>query len=75
MTLDTDKVDDAALALLLLGASGKQAWKAFAFDVLDRLHERGLIERIDRKSPTLTLTDEGLARARQAQAELFADKS
>jgi hypothetical protein len=41
MPLDTDKVDDAALALLYLTLhDGDRAWKGFAWSVLGRLHER-----------------------------------
>ena len=44
MDLDTDKIDDAVLALLVLGLHGEgRAWKGFDWDALDRLHSKGYI--------------------------------
>jgi hypothetical protein len=40
MELDTDKIDDAVLALLLLGESGGRAWKGFDWEAMNRLHEK-----------------------------------
>ena len=42
--IDTDRIDHAVLALLLLGLhNGQRAWKGFDWDALGRLHEKGLI--------------------------------
>jgi len=48
MEYDTDKFDEAVLALLYLGRHevnqfGCRCWKSFDWDAMDRLHERGLI--------------------------------
>jgi len=44
MTLDADKIDEAVLALLLLGRhDGDRAWKGFDWDAMNRLHEKGYI--------------------------------
>jgi uncharacterized protein DUF6429 len=44
MAIDTDKIDDAALALLYLTLHDRfRAWKGMDWDVLDRLHEKGMI--------------------------------
>ncbi|HKB35155.1 MAG TPA: DUF6429 family protein [Gemmataceae bacterium] len=44
MDLDTDKIDDAVLALLYLGLhDGARAWKGFDWEAMNRLHERGYI--------------------------------
>jgi len=41
---DEDKVDQAVLALLSLGRHvGYRTWKAFDWDVMNRLHEKGYI--------------------------------
>jgi len=46
MELDTDKIDQAALALLALGRhEGNRAWKAFDWEVMGRLHAKGYIHR------------------------------
>jgi len=72
MELDNDKIDDAVLALLMLGASGRRAWKGFDSTVLARLHERGFISDPNDRKPTLELTEEGLARAKEKRRQLFA---
>jgi hypothetical protein len=71
MELDTDKIDDAVLALLMLGASGHRAWKGFDWEALNRLHQRGFISDPRTRSQSLEFSDEGLARARRLLAELF----
>ena len=44
MDIDENRIDDAVLALLLLGLhDGQRAWKSFDRDALDRLHAKGLI--------------------------------
>ena len=44
MNGDPQAIDDAVLALLHLTLhDGNRAWKSFDWDVLNRLHARGLI--------------------------------
>ena len=47
MEYDTDKVNEAALALLYLNLFedrwGARAWKSMPWEAMDRLHEKGLI--------------------------------
>jgi hypothetical protein len=44
MALDTDRIDDAVLALLYLGLHDEfRAWKGFDWDAMNRLHEKGMI--------------------------------
>ena len=44
MEIDRDKIDEAVLALLWLTLHDeRRAWKGFDWDVLERLHARGLI--------------------------------
>ena len=45
MELDTDKIDDAVLALLCLGRSGVKAWKGFNWDAMDRFAPKGYIRQ------------------------------
>ena len=72
MTLDTAKIDDAVLALLVLGRhDGGRAWKGFDWDALNRLHERGYISDPRGRAKSVVFTDEGLARAERLLAELF----
>ena len=40
MKLNTDRIDEAILALLYLGLhKGTRAWKSFDWDAMARLHE------------------------------------
>src|SRR5690348_18289846 len=45
MDIDTDKTDEAVLALLYLTLhDGVRAWKGHDWDALDRLYRKGMIE-------------------------------
>ena len=42
MDIDTDRIDAAVLALLLLGLhDGSRVWKTFDWDAMNRLHDKG----------------------------------
>ena len=72
MALDSDKIDDAVLALLALTQhDGYRAWKGFDWDVLDRLHEKGMIDNPRNKNKSVAFTDEGLQRAKSLLQEMF----
>jgi hypothetical protein len=72
MPVNNDKIDDAALALLYLTLhDGYRAWKGLSWNVLGRLHEKGLIDNPVGKTKSVILTDEGLVRAEQLFNELF----
>ena len=73
MDLDTDKIDDAALALLRLTLhDGYRAWKGFDWDILDRLHAKGMIDDPRNKNKSIAFTDAGLERAERLLEGLFA---
>ncbi len=70
--LDTDKLDDAALAILsLMLHGGNRVWKGIDWSIADRLHAKGPIHDPVRKAKSLALTGAGMARAEAALAELF----
>jgi hypothetical protein len=72
MALDTDKIDDTALALLYLTLhDGYRAWKGFDWDVLGRLHDKGMIGDPVGKVKSVVFTDEGLERAKVLFKEMF----
>ena len=62
------------LALLLLGlySDGGAVWKSFDWDVLDRLHAKGMISEPRSKAKSVYLTDEGRAEAERLFKLLFA---
>ena len=72
MELDTNKIDDAVLALLYLGLhDGARAWKGFDWDAMNRLHEKGYITDPRGKAKSVVFTEEGLERATRLLQELF----
>jgi hypothetical protein len=72
MDYDQDRIDDAVLALLAaFSFDGGRAWKGFDFEVMGRLHARGLIDNPVGKAKSVWLTPEGLERGRQCAARLF----
>ncbi len=72
MALNTDKIDDAALALLYLTLhDGWRAWKGMDWDVLGRLHDKGMIDNPVGKVKSVVFTEEGLQRAKALFEEMF----
>jgi hypothetical protein len=73
MELDTEKLDDAALAILSLTLhDGDRVWKGLDWAITDRLFEKGLIGDPKGKAKSLMLTKEGLARAEMVLRTMFA---
>lgn len=76
MNYDQARIEDAALALLaVFSFEDGRAWKGFDFDVMDRLHARGLISDPKGKSKSVFLSPEGLERGRKEAERLFRDAS
>ncbi len=70
--LDTDRIDDAVLALLHLGLhNGYRTWKGFDWDALDRLHRSGMISDPVGKAKSVVFTEEGLQRSERLFDEMF----
>jgi len=73
MEIDTDRIDEAVLALLYLGLHDHwRAWKGFDWDVMGRLHEKGLISDPVGKAKSVVFTEEVLREAERLFGELFA---
>ena len=74
--IDTDKIDEAVLALLYLTLHDRfRAWKGFDWDAMDRLYRKGLIYDPVGKAKSVMLTDEGLAESERLFRKLFAKPS
>ena len=72
MELDTNKIDDAVLALLCLGLhEGTRAWKGFDWKAMNRLHEKGFILDPVNKAKSVVLTDTGMAESKRLFEKLF----
>ena len=73
--IDTEKIDETVLALLwLTKCSEYRAWKGHDWDVLDRLHNRGMIDDPVGKAKSVSFTVEGLERSRQLFHAMFVKK-
>lgn len=67
-----ERIDEAVLALLLLGLhDGDRAWKSFDWEAMDRLHAKGLISNPASRTKSVRLTQAGLEAAREAHDALF----
>jgi hypothetical protein len=72
MELDTNKIDEAVLALLYLGLhDGTRVWKGFDWEAMSRLHEKGFITDPRSKAMSVLFTEEGLVRAEELLVQLF----
>jgi uncharacterized protein DUF6429 len=72
-TIDPGKIDDAVLALLLLGLHDEcRAWKGHDWGALGRLHQKGYISNPASKARSVVFTDEGLREAERLFNRLLA---
>ena len=72
MEIDSDRIDEAVLALLYLGLHDRsRAWKGFDWDALDRLHKKGMIENPVSKTKSVVFTHEGLAQSKVLFETMF----
>ncbi|MCZ8236686.1 MAG: DUF6429 family protein [Inhella sp.] len=75
MNLNTDRIDDAVLALLLLGLHEQnRVWKTFDWDAMNRLHAKGLISDPMSKAKSVVLSERGLEKAEALMQRLFAQR-
>ena len=73
MNIDTEKIDETVLALLYLTLhNGYRAWKGFDWEVMNRLHQKGMILIPVGKTKSVVLTEEGLAESERLFKQLFA---
>lgn len=70
--IDTDKIDDAVLALLWLTLhQDNRAWKNFDWEATDRLHAKGMIHNPAGKAKSVLLTEDGRRRSEELFEKLF----
>ena len=73
MDIDTDRIDQAVLALLYLGLHDEyRAWKGFDWDAMNRLHEKGFISDPVSKAKSVVFSEEGLSESKRLFREMFA---
>src|SRR5208283_3632727 len=70
--IDQDNVDQAVLALLSLGRhEGSRTWKAFDWETMGRLHQKGYISDPVGKAKSVQFTEEGLRESERLFDALF----
>ena len=73
MTIDTDRIDDAVLALLHLTLHDQdRALKGFDSEALGRLHQKGMIDDPASESKSVALSGDGLRRSKELFEVMFA---
>jgi hypothetical protein len=76
MELDTDKIDQAVLALLALGKhEGNRAWKTFDWESMGRLHAKGYITDPVSKAKSVFFTEDGARESERLLQALFGRRS
>ena len=80
MDYDTEKVDQATLALLYLTLHetsdfGGRAWRAYDREALNRLHDKKLIGDPMPEAETVVITADGLEESRRLFYELFGSET
>jgi hypothetical protein len=76
MALDTDRIDEAVLALLYLGLHNHyRAWKGFDWDAMERLYEKGMIENPVGKTKSVEFTAEGVRQSQELFEKMFTKTS
>jgi len=74
MKLDTEKIDEAVLALLYLGLHDDvRTWKSIDWNAMDRLHQRGFISNPVGRAKSVVFTEDGLRESERLLQKLFGE--
>lgn len=72
MNIDTDRIDEAVLALMHLGLHENfRTWKSFDWEAMERLHSKGFISNPVSKAKSVAFTDAGKAECERLLEKLF----
>lgn len=75
MDIETDRIDQAVLALLYLGLHDDwRTWKSFDWRAMERLHEKGFISDPVGKAKSVSFTDVGLRESERLFRDMFAPR-
>jgi hypothetical protein len=70
---DPKRIEETVLALLAtFSFEGGRSWKGYDFDVMNALHQQGLIDEPRGKNKSVWLTAEGLEKGTAIADRLFA---
>jgi hypothetical protein len=74
MKFDSEKIDEAVLALAYLNLHGDaRAWKSFDWEALNRLHAKGYISNPISKTKSFGFSEEGLKEAERLCRKIFGE--
>ena len=74
MNLDKEKIDEAVLALLLLGIHDRsRAWKGFDWDSMESTSREGFISDPQGKARSVVFSEAGLKEAQRLLQKLFCE--
>lgn len=75
MDFDEKKVDETVLALLYLTTFSDhgiiRAWRSQCWDVMDRLHAKGLISDPRSKAKSVVMSEKGAKRSEELFTKMF----
>lgn len=76
MDYDPKRIEETVLALLAtFSFDGGRSWKGYDFEVMNALHQQGLIDEPRGKNKSVWLTEEGLKKGNALAERLFAADS
>ena len=74
MNYNKSKLDEMVMALLYISSfQDGRVWKGYDWDILERLHEKGLITNPVGKTKSFYLTDEGMKLGEKLALKLSED--
>lgn len=74
MKYDQSKIDEMVMSLLYISSfDNGRVWKGYDWDILERLHEKGLITDPVGKTKSFYLSDEGMKLGKELAQKLLAD--
>ena len=72
MNLNTEKIDEAVLALLYLGLHDEsRTWKSFDWNSMDRLYKKGFITNPVGKARSVMFTEDCIKQSERLFKEVF----
>ena len=75
MEYDMKLIEDAVIDLMAdYSSDDGNAWKGYDFEIMNRLHEQGLISNPVNRNKSIWLMEEGLERGREIAGRMFAVK-
>ena len=74
MKYDQSKIDEMVMTLLYISSfDNGRVWKGYDWDILERLHEKGLITDPVGKTKSFYLSDEGMKFGKELAQKLLTD--